>query len=120
MRISVVIPCHNAGRWIAAALHSVADQTYPPHELLVIDDASTDDSISQIYRSGVAVNLMHVNVRNAAVARNVGIVAAKGDWVALLDADDKWYPDHLSRAIALLQNTDGLQNSVDAFRETCA
>ena len=106
MEISVVIPCHNAGRWIATALRSVAQQAYPAHEIIVINDGSSDDSLAQIEESGVPVKLLHVNARNAAVARNAGIEVAKGDWIALLDADDVWYPNHLARAAELLGKTD--------------
>jgi glycosyltransferase involved in cell wall biosynthesis/LmbE family N-acetylglucosaminyl deacetylase len=106
MQISVVIPCHNAERWIAAALRSVAQQIYQPHEIIVVDDASTDDSLAQIKLSGVDVKLLQVSARNAAAARNSGIEAATGDWIALLDADDKWYPNHLTRAAELLSKTD--------------
>src|SRR5262245_6150649 len=106
MRISVIIPCHNAGRWIADTLRSVAAQTYPAHEVIVIDDASTDNSIAEVGRSGVPVTLLHVVARNAAAARNAGIEAASGDWIALLDADDVWYPNHLARAVELLSNSD--------------
>lgn len=106
MRASVVIPCHNAGRWIGETLRSVAAQTLPPHEVIVVDDASTDDSIEQIRKTGIAVRVISVQVRNAAAARNAGIEAASGDWIALLDADDVWYPDHLSRAAEVLAGTD--------------
>jgi glycosyltransferase involved in cell wall biosynthesis len=102
MRISVIIPCHNAGRWIGLALGSVAAQTLPPHEVIVIDDDSTDDSLGRVRGSKVDVRLLRVREHNAAAARNAGIRAAAGDWVALLDADDVWYPNHLERAASLL------------------
>ena len=105
MKISVIIPCHNAGQWIATALRSVAAQAYRPHEIFVIDDASDDNSLAQIAGSGVAVKLLQVDARNAAAARNAGIEAASGDWIALLDADDIWYPNHLARAAELLTNS---------------
>src|SRR6185436_18622780 len=99
---------HNAGPWVGKALRSIAAQTLPPHEIIVIDDASADDSIEQIERSGVPVRLLRVHVRNAAAARNAGIEAATGDWLALLDADDIWYPNHLARAVELLSKTDDI------------
>src|SRR5580704_10544203 len=102
MQISVVIPCHNAGRWIGETLRSVAAQTCPPHEIIVVDDASSDDSVEQIRHSGVESRLIGAQCRNAAAARNVGIEAATGDWIALLDADDVWYPNHLERAAEVL------------------
>jgi glycosyltransferase involved in cell wall biosynthesis len=105
MEISVVMPCHNASRWISAALQSVAEQAYPAHEVIVVDDSSNDDSLVQIEKSGVPVKLLHATASNAAVARNVGIEAASGNWIALLDADDVWYPNHLARAVELLTKT---------------
>jgi glycosyltransferase involved in cell wall biosynthesis len=106
MKISVVMPCHNADRWIATALQSVAQQSYPAHEIIVIDDASNDDSLAQIVKSGVPLKLMRVNSRNAAVARNAGIEVATGDWIAFLDADDIWFPNHLARAVELLSKAN--------------
>lgn len=106
MKISVIIPCRNAGRWIGQALRSVAGQTYAAAEIIVIDDDSTDDSREQIRASGVAVHLLQAEVHNAASARNLGIEAATGDWIALLDADDVWHANHLERAALLLENSD--------------
>ncbi len=105
MRVSVVIPCFNAGPWIATTLRSVAQQTEAPHEIIVIDDGSTDDSLAQIRSSGVGVRLLQTAHANGAGARNAGIAAATGDWVALLDADDVWYPRHLERARTLLTSS---------------
>ena len=106
MRISVVIPCHNGGRFIRQTLLSVQSQSFPAHEIIVVNDASTDDSVEQIERSGVRVHLVHEQFRNLCEARNAGIERATGDWVAYLDADDLWYPEHLKNAAALLQGTD--------------
>lgn len=114
MRISVVIPCHNAERWIGEALRSVGQQTLSPAEVIVVDDASTDNSVNAICRSGVDTQLISAQFRNAAAARNAGIVAAKGEWIALLDADDVWYPDHLARAAEVLRGTNDV-----AYRALC-
>jgi glycosyltransferase involved in cell wall biosynthesis len=114
MRVSVIIPCHNAGRWIGETLQSVAAQTLRPAEVIVVDDASTDDSAEQIRRSGIDVRIIPVRCRNAAAARNAGIEVATGDWIALLDADDVWYPNHLERAAEVLAGTDDV-----AYRAMC-
>lgn len=106
MRISVVIPCFNAGPWIVAALRSAMTQTESAHEIIVIDDGSADDSLAQIRESGAAIRLLQTQRANGAGARNAGIAAATGDWVALLDADDVWYPQHLARARTLLAASD--------------
>lgn len=100
------MPCFNAAPWIGAARRSVAAQTLASHEIIVIDDDSTDDSLAQIRDSGVCVRLLHCKRGGAGAARNVGIAAATGDWLALLDADDEWYPDHLRNAAALLDGSD--------------
>lgn len=106
MRISVVIPCYNSDQWIQDALQSVAGQTYQAHEIIVVDDGSEDDSLEQIKSSGIAVKILSTMRLNAAVARNEGIKAATGDWIAFLDADDIWYPHHLECAVSLLEGTN--------------
>ena len=105
MKYSVIIPCHNVAPWIEAALQSVADQTYPPHEVIVIDDGSTDDTVKRVRRLGLTTKLLASNRRNGAGTRNVGIAKATCDWIAFLDADDIWYPNHLERATLLLANS---------------
>src|SRR6266480_6877338 len=108
MRISVIMPCHNASRWIAAALRSMSKQTQSAYEIVVIDDGSTDNSVLEIERTSVPVKLLRVGFNNAAAARNAGIEAASGDWIALLDADDIWYPNHLARAVQLLRDSEDI------------
>lgn len=97
IRISVVIPMYNAGRTIVATLNSCLQQHYPPHELIVVDDCSTDDSISIVESSfGKQVTVLR-QAANAgpAAARNAGWDYASGDFVAFLDSDDQWHPDKL-------------------------
>jgi glycosyltransferase involved in cell wall biosynthesis len=105
MHISVITPCHNAAPWIAEALQSVAAQTYPAHEIIVIDDGSTDGTAGEIRKTGIPIKLLHVNYGNAAASRNAGLETATGDWAALLDADDVWLPNHLARAVELLRGS---------------
>ena len=102
MKFSVVVPCHNAAATIAETLGSIAAQTYSPHEIIVVDDGSTDDSRAQIAASGVEVTLCEAAVFNAGAARNLGITRARGDWIALCDADDLWFPHHLQQAARVL------------------
>jgi glycosyltransferase involved in cell wall biosynthesis len=94
LRFSVVIPCHNGAEHLGAALDSVSVQTRPAHEVLVVDDASTDDSVGLARRRRATVLSMGRNA-GAAAARNVGIGRASGDAIAFLDADDVWHPTHL-------------------------
>jgi glycosyltransferase involved in cell wall biosynthesis len=101
MKFSVVIPCYNAERWIVETLESVVAQTLAPQEILVIDDGSSDRSVvlvtALIAASAVPIKLLRSERQGPAVARNVGIGAATGDWIAFLDADDWWQPEHLAR-----------------------
>lgn len=113
MQISVIIPCHNAASYIRETLDSIATQQLQPHEVIVIDDASTDDSREIVQQWGenhpdIALVQLRVEARNAAAARNAGIAVASGDWIAFLDADDLWYPHHLSNAAAILSQGDAV------------
>jgi len=103
MNFSVIIPCRNAQATILQSVRSAADQSSPPYEIIVVDDGSTDASRQVVESCDIALRLLHISKGNAAGARNVGIEAAKGQWLAFLDADDVWYPDHLSRAERLIR-----------------
>ena len=102
MKVSVVMPCHNNGALMEHALDSVASQIHPVHEVIVVDDASIDDSADRAARHPAVTRVIRANHRNAAAARNEGLARATGDWVAFLDADNRWHTDHLTRAAALL------------------
>jgi len=104
MRIAAVIPAYNAGRFISAALDSVRSQSLPVHEIIVVDDGSTDDTGRIAAARGARV-IEQAN-SGPAVARNTGVSAADGDWVALLDADDRWFPDKLQRQSSLCSEAD--------------
>ncbi len=98
MKISVVMPCHNTGPWIQQALQSVAAQTRAAHEIIVVNDSSTDDTVEQIRSSGIKVRFLDTRLGNAAAARNLGIKSAEAEWIAFLDGDDVWCSNHLDRA----------------------
>ena len=121
VKFSVVIPCHNAGRWIDATLDGLAAQTLPPAEVIVVDDASSDDSAARVRARAAAfavpLEVVSVEVHNAAAARNVGAGRARSDWLAFLDADDVWYPRRLERSAHLLQGGGdvGLLGRFDAI-----
>jgi glycosyltransferase involved in cell wall biosynthesis len=111
--VSVVIPCHNAAATVGRAVTSVAAQSAKPLELIVIDDASTDASgevlkALQAQYSPGWLNVLTLQTNSGvASARNAGWNAAKGDWVAFLDADDTWYPEKLeTQAHALRIHSD--------------
>jgi glycosyltransferase involved in cell wall biosynthesis len=101
--VSVVIPAFNAEAFIGECIGSALSQTYPQVEVIVVDDGSTDATASVVARFGTAVRcLRQANARQAA-ARNAGIKAASGEFVAFLDADDVWRPEKLERQLALFE-----------------
>lgn len=102
MKISVVIPCYRSAVFLPETLNSVLRQDRAPSEIIVIDDASPDQSVEVARRFAVTVLTSAVN-GGPADARNRGIAAASGDVVAFLDADDHWEPDHLSRLAGSLE-----------------
>jgi glycosyltransferase involved in cell wall biosynthesis len=92
--ISVVVPVHNGERFLAAALDSIAAQTHPAVETIVVDDGSIDESRS-IVRGRSGVRLLTQEHQGVAAARNRGVQASRGDFLAFLDQDDIWYPEKL-------------------------
>ena len=108
LQISVIIPCRNAEKYILDCLRSVNGQTLDPVEVIVVDDASADRSVELIRQIHPEVILLREGGRGGAAARNAGMRATRGDWLAFLDADDIWYPDHLSRAAALIRKEDAI------------
>lgn len=103
--VSVIVPARNAAMTIERALNSVSRQDYRPLELIVIDDGSTDGTAARVRDwSGLPVKLLtRTSVGGPAAARNLGIQAAAGKYVAFLDADDEWHPGKTSRQVADLE-----------------
>lgn len=97
--VSVVIPAYNRSTTIASALKSVQRQTHDRWETIVVDDGSTDDTaviVEQFTKVESRVRLIrHECNRGAQAARNTGIRAARGEWIAFLDSDDEWVGDSL-------------------------
>jgi glycosyltransferase involved in cell wall biosynthesis len=103
-----VIPAYNAAGWVARAVDSALAQTHSQCEILVVDDGSTDDTPALLAGYGNAIRVLRQDNGGLSSARNTGIRAARGEFVAFLDADDYWLPDKLSRQVALLQANDTL------------
>ncbi|MFN3750060.1 MAG: glycosyltransferase family 2 protein [Thiobacillus sp.] len=93
-RFSVVIPAFNSAATLARAIESVRAQTWPAHEILVVDDGSTD-ATAEVAAGCDGVRLIRQKNSGVSVARNAGAAAATGDWLAFLDADDWYAPDRL-------------------------
>ncbi len=94
-QVSVIIPAFNAAAYLGRAVESALSQTCPPLEILVIDDGSKDLTAEVASRLPAPVRLIRKENGGPASARNLGAKEARGEWLALLDADDWWFPDKL-------------------------
>jgi len=93
--ISVVIPAYNGERFIEKAVRSVMNQEYPAHEIIVIDDGSTDSTPGVLDGFGDRIIRRRIKNQGAAAAINEGLGIATGEYIALLDQDDVWFVDKL-------------------------
>lgn len=104
--ISVVMPAFNAEKTIGQAIQSVLNQTYKKLELIIVDDASTDETLSiagEYARKDTRIRILK-NMKNFGVSqsRNHGVEFANADWVAFLDSDDMWMPDKLEKQYQMI------------------
>ena len=105
--IVAVIPSYNRAATVGRAVRSVLEQTRPAEEVLVVDDGSTDDTPEVLADFGDTIRVLRTENAGAAVARNRGVAATAAGWIAFLDSDDLWLPDHLARIAAAITATEG-------------
>jgi len=103
MQISVVVPTFNRAHTLPRALDSVLRQSLPVAEIIVVDDGSQDGTANLIRRRYPQVHYLRQPNGGVSSARNRGIEAAGGDWIAFLDSDDAWLPDKLAAQRAVLR-----------------
>ena len=96
IRFSVIVPNFNNGATLARAIDSVLAQDHPAHEIIVIDDGSTDHSAAVAASFGAPVRYVYQANAGVSAARNHGAAVATGDWLAFLDADDIYLPGRLA------------------------
>ena len=107
--VSVVIPNYNYGRYLKKAIQSVLDQDYPDIEIIVVDDGSTDDSISVLREFKNKIRIVETPNFGAPTARNFGVLASTGTYLAYLDSDDYWLSNKISSQVArLIESGDDL------------
>jgi len=103
-KVTVIIPAHNRSRVLPRAIASVRAQTFADWELIVVDDASTDDTFAVAQRIAAEDGRIRVmrHERNQGVgpARNTAVAVAAGEWLAFLDSDDEWAPEKLAKQLA--------------------
>jgi glycosyltransferase involved in cell wall biosynthesis len=101
--VSVIIPTYNRADLVRQALASVQAQTYRDFEIVVVDDGGTDGAFEVLSAWQELRVLRHAGRRGVSAARNTGVAAARGEWLAFLDSDDLWLPDKLARQILWLE-----------------
>lgn len=106
-RVSVVIPAHNAEKYLGEAIESILRQIYVPFQIIVVDDGSTDET-ERVARSFPQIEYSKQAQQGAGAARNHGVELARGEFLAFLDADDLWSSDKLA-----LQMAAFAENSAD-------
>jgi teichuronic acid biosynthesis glycosyltransferase TuaG len=103
--VSIITPMYNGERFVSQTIESVLSQTYTNWEMIVIDDGSKDDGVSKVANYAAVdkrITIFSQANGGSASARNNGIRRAKGQYISLLDADDTWNPDFLTKQIDLL------------------
>jgi len=104
-KVSVIIPTHNRAHLIGRAIQSVLDQTYQDFELIVVDDGSTDNTekVVNSYDDRRIRYIKHDENEGGAAARNTGIKAARGEYIAFQDSDDEWLPEKLEKQMKVFE-----------------
>lgn len=117
MKFSVIIPAHNAERFLGQCLQSVADQELAALDVVVAADNCSDDTanLARSWSDRLPMRIVECAHRNAAAARNEAIEHAQGDWLAFLDADDYWLPSHLRKISVLVAPGDAGYMAIQDF-----
>lgn len=102
--ISVIVPTYNYAHFIGDCLDSIFAQTYKDFEVIVIDDGSTDDTARVLEKYKGEIRYIYQENKGLPAARNTGIQAAQGEYLAFLDSDDLWLPEKLDEQIRFLRN----------------
>ena len=111
MQVSIIMPYYNAAKYIEDTVSAIINQTYKDWELIIVDDCSpaseTEEVLKSVAKMDARIRIMKTS-RNggAGVARNVGIEAARGKYLAFCDSDDWWYPTKLEEQVRFMQDND--------------
>jgi glycosyltransferase involved in cell wall biosynthesis len=106
-RVSAIIPVFNGAATVAEAIDSALSQTFRDLEIIVVDDGSTDATPQVLQRYADYLKVIRQPKRGIAAARNRGVAAASGEYLAFLDCDDTWRPQRIERAVAALDADPG-------------
>lgn len=105
--VTVVVPLYNGARYVTETLTSVQQQTVTDFEVIVVDDGSTDDGAAVVGAHPLSLRLVRQEQRGVAVARNRGLLEARGRWITFLDQDDLWHHTRLERLLTWLDAQPG-------------
>lgn len=116
--VSVIVPTYNRPDMLVATLQSILNQTYPHHEIIVVNDCGLDVAgiVGWLNQKGNITYVKHDRNRERAAARNTGLKLARGKYIAYLDDDDLFYPDHLETLVTFLESSDFRVAYTDALR----
>jgi glycosyltransferase involved in cell wall biosynthesis len=112
MKLAVVIPLFNGGAWISETLNSVYSQRQKPYEVVVVDDGSTDDALDLISTHFPSVLRLKNIGKGSSLARNIGIENTCSPYLAFLDQDDLWHPNHLRNLSSMLDDNPNVDCAV--------
>ena len=99
-KVSIIVPTRNRRDWLRQALRSAREQTWPDKELVVVDEASTDNTLAMLAAEFPEARVIkHETARGPSAARNAGLAAATGEWILFLDDDDVLHPEHLESMV---------------------
>lgn len=102
MKLSVVIPAYNAARYVRESLESVLSQLPPDSEVILVDDGSTDDTVAIAESFGAPLRVIRAEHAGIGATMNRGMSEASGEWIASIDADDRWLPSKMALQSAAL------------------
>lgn len=109
MKVSVIIPVYNGSKYLATTIESVLAQTYPLHEIIVIDDGSTDSSPEILRSYGDRLRVIRQRNQGVALARNAGLTHASGELITFIDQDDLWPADRTRLMVEALRAAPSAQ-----------
>lgn len=115
MTISVIIPTYNCATYLPDAIQSILDQSRTDVEIVVVDDGSTDNTPDAVASFNGDIVYHRQSNAGVSVARNTGIDLSRGDYIAFLDADDRWYPDKLAVQLEILERSPGIAGVFSDF-----
>src|SRR5262245_12005814 len=105
-KITIIIPTFNREAFITRAVDSALAQSFKDHEIIVIDDGSTDNTKAVLKCFGSKIHYIYQKNAGVSTARNTGIKSATGEWIAFLDSDDEWKHAYLARQIERLNGSE--------------